>query len=229
MLVWLRDASVRLMNRVVNLRVVSMNVGRQVMGVDRTAAAWGFRRGPMKEYDEKMIIQIYRSLMLRSTVDIGSNSVENHSVTYQHAELDDFVLSIEESSNKLRHQFCQQFIFRVLSTHGSHEITLATHDKEQCDANTIPNLMPSGALQFLFLELRKLEQLAEGNVLEADWLMGLLTEMMESIFICVSQNKNILGSAEENTSSEHDDPKQVLICRSQDSEAHFLYLFMIHA
>ncbi|XP_028765490.1 uncharacterized protein LOC114723476 [Neltuma alba] len=156
-------------------------------------------------------LSIMAERVFRSTVDIGSNSVENHSVAYQHAELDDFVLSIEESSNKLRHQFCQQFIFRVLSPHRSHEITLAAHDKEQCDANTIPNLMPSGVLQFLFLEMRKLEQLAEGNVLEVDWLTDLLREMMESIFIWVSQNKNILGSAEENTSSEHDDPKQFVL------------------
>ncbi|KAI9122152.1 hypothetical protein K1719_006841 [Acacia pycnantha] len=157
------------------------------------------------------LLNILGESIFRSTVDIDSNSMGNHSVAYQHTELDDFLLFIEESSNKLRHQFCQQFILRVLSTHRSHETTLATHDNEQCDANTIPNLMPSGVLQILFLELRKLEQLAEGNVLEADWLMGLLREMMESIFIWVSQNKNILGSEEENTSSEHDDSKQFVL------------------
>ncbi|XP_028771082.1 uncharacterized protein LOC114728360 [Neltuma alba] len=65
MLVWLRDAYVRMMMRVANSRAMSMNVGGAVMSFGGGAAASGFGRGPMKEYDEKMIIQMYKSLMLR--------------------------------------------------------------------------------------------------------------------------------------------------------------------
>ncbi|XP_054804304.1 exocyst complex component EXO84B-like [Prosopis cineraria] len=149
--------------------------------------------------------------IFRGTVDIYSNSLESHSIDCQQTQLDEFLLFIEKGSNKLRHQFCQQIILRALSIHWSHEITLASHDDEQGDANTVHNPMPSSVLQILFLELRKLEQLAEGNILKADWLMGLIREMMESIFIWVSQNKNIIRNAEENASSEHDDSKQFVL------------------
>lgn len=65
MLVWLRDAYVRMMMRVANSRTMSgLNTGGAVMGFGGGTAAFGFGRGPVKEYDEKMIIQMYKSLML---------------------------------------------------------------------------------------------------------------------------------------------------------------------
>lgn len=93
------------------------------------------------------VLSILGDSIFRSTIDINSNSMENHSATYQPRELDDFLLLIEESCNKLRHHFCQQFISKVLSTHQSHEITLSTHNNEKCDANASPNPMPSRVLQ----------------------------------------------------------------------------------
>lgn len=65
--------------------------------------------------------------------------------------------------------------------------------------------------QVLFLELRKIEQLEEENVFEVNWLMGLLRELMESMFIWVSNNKEILATTEENVSSKTDEAKQVFI------------------
>ncbi|KAK4282541.1 hypothetical protein QN277_013903 [Acacia crassicarpa] len=66
MLVWLRDAYVRMMMRLANSRAMSsMNNGGAVMGFGEGTAAFGFGRGPVKEYDEKMIIQMYKSLVLR--------------------------------------------------------------------------------------------------------------------------------------------------------------------
>ena len=59
MLVWLRDAYVGMMMRLANSRAMtSMNYsGAAVTG-------FGGGRGSMKEYDEKMIIQMYKSLIL---------------------------------------------------------------------------------------------------------------------------------------------------------------------
>lgn len=43
--------------------------------------------------------------------------------------------------------------------------------------------------QVLFLELRKLEKLSEDNIFEVDWLLELLRELIEAVFVWVSNNK----------------------------------------
>ncbi|XP_061988079.1 uncharacterized protein LOC133706556 [Rosa rugosa] len=59
-LVWLRDAYVKLMLRFANSRVFTTAYGGSVCH----GATGSFGKGPLKEYDEKMIIEIYKSLML---------------------------------------------------------------------------------------------------------------------------------------------------------------------
>ncbi|KAL5149137.1 Exocyst complex component EXO84A [Glycine soja] len=137
--------------------------------------------------------------------------LENYSIVHQQQGLDDFLLFIEEGSNKLRNVFCQQLILRVLSTYHRHEIFSASHCNDQFDANTVHDPMPSGIFQVLFLELKKIEQLEEENVFEVNWLMGLLRELMESMFIWVSNNKEILATTEKNVSSQTDEAKQFIL------------------
>ncbi|KAL2323407.1 hypothetical protein Fmac_027786 [Flemingia macrophylla] len=146
-----------------------------------------------------------------SSDQIDLQVLENHSIVQQQQELDDFLLFIEEGSNKLRNVFCQQLIQRVLSTYQRHQIFSASNHNDKFDANTIHHPMPSGIFQVLFLELRKIEQLEEENVFEVNWMVGLLRELMESMFIWVSNNKDILATTEENVSSQTDQAKQVLI------------------
>ncbi|XVF72695.1 hypothetical protein PTKIN_Ptkin12aG0140800 [Pterospermum kingtungense] len=57
-LIWLRDAYVKMMLRLANSRMVSAGYG----GGDFGIAAFGKR--PLKEYDEKMIVEIYKSLVM---------------------------------------------------------------------------------------------------------------------------------------------------------------------
>lgn len=76
--------------------------------------------------------------------------LENYSIVHQQQGLDDFLLFIEEGSNKLRNVFCQQLILRVLSTYHRHEIFSASHCNDQFDANTVHDPMPSGIFQVLF-------------------------------------------------------------------------------
>lgn len=62
LLVWLRDAYVKLMLGFANSRVCSSaGYGGATWG---NGIGGGFGRGPLKEYDDKMIIEIYKSLML---------------------------------------------------------------------------------------------------------------------------------------------------------------------
>lgn len=63
--------------------------------------------------------------------------------------------------------------------------------------------------QVLFLELRKIEKLDEENVFEMNWLMELLRELMESMFIWASKNEEINATTEESMSSQTDEAKQV--------------------
>ncbi|KAL7226895.1 hypothetical protein ACSBR1_021879 [Camellia fascicularis] len=58
-LIGLRDAYVNFMIRIANKGVMSSGFGGVV---DNSIA--GFGRGPVKEYDEKMIIEIYKSLVM---------------------------------------------------------------------------------------------------------------------------------------------------------------------
>ncbi|KAE9589477.1 hypothetical protein Lal_00000412 [Lupinus albus] len=63
LLVWLRDAYVRMMMGLANTRVMSMSAS--ATGFGGGAISGGFVRDhPLKEYDEKMIIHIYRSLVM---------------------------------------------------------------------------------------------------------------------------------------------------------------------
>lgn len=59
-LVWLRDAYVKLMLGFANSRVFTTTYGGAVCH----NAPGSFGKGPLKEYDEKMIVEIYKSLML---------------------------------------------------------------------------------------------------------------------------------------------------------------------
>lgn len=60
LLVWLRDAYVRMMLGLANSRVMTMSASASGFGGDPA----GFGRAPPKEYDEKVIIQIYKSLVM---------------------------------------------------------------------------------------------------------------------------------------------------------------------
>lgn len=95
----------------------------------------------------EQFLHIIVKIIFSGTGHIDSHLMENRSVAYWQKELDDFLLFIDEGSNKLRHKFCQQFILRVLSTYRSHELPLAFHDNDHCDAKTIRSLMPSGVFQ----------------------------------------------------------------------------------
>lgn len=61
LLVWLRDTYVKLMLGFANSRVFSSAYGGGVICNDGTGA---YGKGPLKEYDEKMIVEIYKSLAL---------------------------------------------------------------------------------------------------------------------------------------------------------------------
>ena len=66
LLVWLRDAYVRLMLGFANSRVCSAGYGGGLGLGGGDGAAGGFGRGPAKEYDERMIVEIYKSIVMQA-------------------------------------------------------------------------------------------------------------------------------------------------------------------
>ncbi|XWS76616.1 hypothetical protein CRYUN_Cryun01aG0192100 [Craigia yunnanensis] len=58
--VWLRDAYVKMMMGLANSRMVNTGYGGAIG--DHGVAAFG--KLPLKEYDEKMIVEIYKSLLM---------------------------------------------------------------------------------------------------------------------------------------------------------------------
>ncbi|XP_004496044.1 uncharacterized protein [Cicer arietinum] len=64
MVIWARDAYVRMMLGLANSRVMTMSASATGFGGGGVLSSdVGFRRAPPKEYDEKMIIQIYKSIL----------------------------------------------------------------------------------------------------------------------------------------------------------------------
>lgn len=56
--------------------------------------------------------------------------------------------------------------------------------------------------QVFFLELRKLERLAESNVVEKEWLMEILKELIEAVFVWISNEKKLWDTNAENLTAE---------------------------
>ncbi|XP_061338445.1 uncharacterized protein LOC133285251 [Gastrolobium bilobum] len=64
LLVWVRDAYVRMMLGLANSQVMTMSASASGFGGGGDTAMGVFGRAPPKEYDEKTIVQIYKSLLI---------------------------------------------------------------------------------------------------------------------------------------------------------------------
>ncbi|KAF3436112.1 hypothetical protein FNV43_RR23204 [Rhamnella rubrinervis] len=133
---------------------------------------------------------------------ISSKNVKNFPVDNQQKELDNFMLSIQEGSSRLRMQFCQNFIHRVMSLETSYKFAPEMCRDGQGDHNVFYDVLPSVTFQVFFLELRKLERLAESNDLKKEWLMEILKELIEAALVCISTEKEIWDTNEENLTAE---------------------------
>ncbi|XP_076942140.1 exocyst complex component EXO84B-like [Bidens hawaiensis] len=93
--------------------------------------------------------------------------------------IDGHMTSVSNICSRLRSHLCKQFIHSLMSNDAS------------CDHvgfDLLQGLVPSLPYQILFLEIRKVEELAEDNIVEFDWLVSLLTELIETTFDWISKN-----------------------------------------
>ncbi|KAK9055691.1 hypothetical protein SSX86_026776 [Deinandra increscens subsp. villosa] len=89
--------------------------------------------------------------------------------------------SVSDICSRLRAHVCKQFIHSIMSNE-------APSIKDHVDFDLLQGLMPSLPYQILFLEVRKVEQLADDDILEFDWLASLLTELIEATFDWISEH-----------------------------------------
>ncbi|XP_076939841.1 exocyst complex component EXO84B-like [Bidens hawaiensis] len=97
------------------------------------------------------------------------------------AVIDGHMTSVSNICSRLRSQLCAQFIHSIMYNEAS-------CIKDYADFDLLQDLMPSLPYQILFLEVRKVEELAEDNIVEFDWLASLLTELIETTFDWISKN-----------------------------------------
>ncbi|CAK7349319.1 unnamed protein product [Dovyalis caffra] len=137
---------------------------------------------------------------------ISSEQMKNQSVGFHHQELESRVSFVQDASARLRAHFFQQFICRMMSPETGCKLSPQKFmDRSQGDPGVVHGAVPSVAFQVLFLELRKLGKLTEDDVFEVDWLMELLRELIEAIFVWISNDKEIWENNEEQLNFQHPD------------------------
>ncbi|KAK5784044.1 Exocyst complex component 8 [Gossypium arboreum] len=142
--------------------------------------------------------KIVRSF-LRGPGHLNSKLGKKNSIDFLQKELDGCILFIQEAVAKLRAHFCQQFINRMMSPETGSKLIVETCSDNQQEPSNFQGAMPSAAFQVLFLELRKVDKIDEDNVVEEDWLMELLRELIAAIFSWIVNNKEIWRNTQEDS------------------------------
>ncbi|KAI3741983.1 hypothetical protein L1987_59662 [Smallanthus sonchifolius] len=113
--------------------------------------------------------------------------------------IDGHMTSVSDNCSRLRAHLYKQFIHRIMSNEAS-------CIKDRVDLDLLQGLMPSLPYQILFLEVRKVEELAEDNIVEFDWLASLLTELIGTTFDWISKNgENWMARDKNDTTDQQSD------------------------
>ncbi|PIA45488.1 hypothetical protein AQUCO_01700782v1 [Aquilegia coerulea] len=113
-------------------------------------------------------------------------------------ELDNWLFSIQDVVNRLRYQFKQHVIHRVMSPEGGPLFSAEIYCVDQGDSKAFNDLRPSVAFQVLFLELRHLEKVGKDIFINVNLLMEeLLRELMEVLFEWLENNQDFWQTIDE--------------------------------
>ncbi|CAM8927516.1 unnamed protein product [Rhodiola kirilowii] len=138
-------------------------------------------------------VQHFFSSFLASLIhNTGSSNVKtatSYTVDCQEQQLDEYIVRVKETSGRLRCQFYQRFIDLPMSAENNRLIITGSSIDEAYMA-TVNHYLPTLKFQFLFLELRKLEDFSEENAIEDGWLMELLADLIEAVFVSMSDDKD---------------------------------------
>ncbi|KAK6940633.1 Exocyst component Exo84, C-terminal [Dillenia turbinata] len=116
---------------------------------------------------------------------------------FEEQEIASCFLYIRDALDQLKSHFYQQFISKVLIFKDGQELATQICVGSQDDSDVFQDVMPSVAFQVMFSELRQLEKLSQDDLVEVGWLMGMLRELMENIFVWVLNNESFWTILEE--------------------------------
>ncbi|KAK6937739.1 hypothetical protein RJ641_031247 [Dillenia turbinata] len=146
--------------------------------------------------------------ILRRAIIAEANTLEKDSMKtilfkgtplngFDEKEIDNCFLYVQDALHQLKSHFYQWFINKVLIFQDGWELATQICVGGQDDSDVFQDVMPSVAFQVMFSELRKLEKLAEDDLVEIDRLMGLLREIMKAVLVWVSNNGSFWTILEE--------------------------------
>ncbi|KAL0419731.1 UNVERIFIED_CONTAM: hypothetical protein Sradi_1386600 [Sesamum radiatum] len=116
-------------------------------------------------------------------------------------EIDNYLMFVQDIYNRLKACFLDQFISNIFSPDADHEPGPEICISWEGDSR-ISDLIPSVPYLELYLELKKLEKLAEDDLVDVNWLMNLLREVTYATFEWMS-SKSTIWKIDQQNFAEH--------------------------
>ncbi|CAI9107579.1 OLC1v1006963C1 [Oldenlandia corymbosa var. corymbosa] len=134
---------------------------------------------------------------LSTIMELFSNVIRSVFGNIDHLkfEIDSYLQFNQETHARFKAQFIQKFIQKLFSCESDKIHLTESCISLQSDSDGW-NLGPSMPYQAFYLELRKLKKFAEGSYIEVNWLEDLLRELIEEIFVWISNEGGSFSATE---------------------------------
>ncbi|KAL3849991.1 hypothetical protein ACJIZ3_011873 [Penstemon smallii] len=130
---------------------------------------------------------------LTTLIQFSSSVIRNMFDGIHHLdfEIDNHLLFVQDMYSRLKAGFIEQFVANIFSRSASHE----SGGSEKCniwqeDSRTY-DMTPSLPYLELYLELNKLQKLAEDDFVDMNWLNNLFKDVMDATFEWISRKSDI--------------------------------------
>ncbi|KAL0304989.1 UNVERIFIED_CONTAM: hypothetical protein Sangu_3058700 [Sesamum angustifolium] len=147
------------------------------------------------------------ALMQFSSVIIRNIFGDIHQMDF---EIDNYLMFVQDIYNRLKACFLDQFISNIFSPDADHEPGPEICISWEGDSR-ISDLIPSVPYLELYLELKKLEKLAEDDLVDVNWLMNLLREVTYATFEWMSSKSTIWKIDQQNFAEHRTDFMQFVL------------------
>ncbi|KAG8389174.1 hypothetical protein BUALT_Bualt02G0201600 [Buddleja alternifolia] len=136
---------------------------------------------------------------LSTLIQFSSSIIRSTFEGIHHLEfqIDNHLLFIQDIYSRLKACFLKQFISNIFSPNVDHEFGPEICISRESDSR-IYDLIPSVPYLELYLELMKLQKLAEDDRIDMNWLINLFLEVIDSTFEWISSKSEIWKISEEN-------------------------------
>ncbi|XP_057798169.1 exocyst complex component EXO84B-like isoform X2 [Salvia miltiorrhiza] len=134
---------------------------------------------------------------LSTLVQFSSSIIRNlfDGIHHLDFEMDSYATLVQDIYSRLRSCFLDHFISNIFSPNAGHESSPEIRLSRQNSCRYF-DLTPSVPYLELYLELKKLEKLADDDCIDTRWLMSLFLEMMDATFEWISTKSEIWAITE---------------------------------